>query len=145
MKQNIPFAMLLRAIRYCSTFQSYLDERGKLRMDLLLNKYPIKVIDQQFNRMLQRFNINEPVTMYNYITLRQRVIDTPYKEKTPIDYKKTLFAHFTYCSNMTTFPRKFHTLWNKYFEHSPINEVTPVLGTRNVKNLQRQLVHTRHS
>jgi hypothetical protein len=145
MKQNIPFTMLLRAIRYCSKFQSYLDERGKLRMDLLVNKYPIKLVDQQFNRMLQKFNINEPLTMYNYDTLRQRVIDTPYKEKVPIDYTKTLFAHFTYCSNMTTFPKKFHTLWNKYFEHSPINEVTPILGTRNVKNLQRQLVHTRHS
>ncbi|CAF4386938.1 unnamed protein product, partial [Rotaria sordida] len=32
--------MLLRAIRYCSSFQVYLDEREKLRMALLLNKYP---------------------------------------------------------------------------------------------------------
>ena len=46
---------------------------------------------------------------------------------------------------MKTFPRNFHTLWNKYFEQSPINEVTPILGTRNVKNLPRQLVRTRHS
>jgi len=83
--------------------------------------------------------------MYNYNTLRQRVIDTSYEEKVPTDYKKTLFVHFTYCSDMATFPRKFHTLWNKYFEHSPINEVNPILGTRNVHNLQRQLVHTRHS
>jgi len=145
MKQNIPFAMLLRAIRYSSTFPDYLNERGKLRMDLLVNKYPVKIIDQQFNHMLQKFNINEPLSIYNYDTFRQRVIDTPYKEKVPIDYKKTLFVHFTYCSNMTTFPRKFHSLWNKYFEQSPINEVTPILGTRNVNNLQRQLVHTRHS
>ena len=79
MKRNIPFTLLLRTIRYCSTFQSYLDERGKLRMDLLLNKYPIKFIDQQFIRMLQKFNVNEPINMYNYNTLRQRVINTPYE------------------------------------------------------------------
>lgn len=45
MKKNIPYTMLLRAIRYCSTFQSYIDEKEKLRMALLLNKYPNKVID----------------------------------------------------------------------------------------------------
>ncbi len=77
--------------------------------------------------------------------MRQQVIDTPYNDKVPIDYRKTLFVHFTYCSNMTTFPRKFHELWNEYFEQSPINEVTPILVTRNVKNLQRQLVYNRHS
>ncbi|CAF1074706.1 unnamed protein product [Rotaria sordida] len=37
MKKNIPFTILLRAIRYCSIFQAYLDEREKLRMALLLN------------------------------------------------------------------------------------------------------------
>ena len=52
MKKNIPFTMLLRAIRYCSTFLSYLDERGKLRINLLVNNYPAKFIDQQFNHML---------------------------------------------------------------------------------------------
>ncbi|CAF1492784.1 unnamed protein product [Adineta steineri] len=114
-------------------------------MDLLVNKYPIKFIDQHLNRLLLKFNINELLNMYNYNTLRQRVIDTPYEEKAPVDYKKTLFVHFTYCQNMTTFPRKFHSLWNKYFKQSPINEVTPILGTRNVNNLQRRLVHTRHT
>lgn len=38
--------MLLRAIRYYSTFRAYLDERAKLRMALLLNKYPSKFIDE---------------------------------------------------------------------------------------------------
>jgi hypothetical protein len=46
MKKNIPFTMLLRAIRYCSTFEAYLDECDRLRMALLLNKYPGKFIDQ---------------------------------------------------------------------------------------------------
>ncbi len=30
MKKNIPFAILLRAIKYCSTFEAYLNEREKL-------------------------------------------------------------------------------------------------------------------
>ena len=55
MKKNIPFAMLLRAIRYCSTFESYLKERESLRMALLLNKYPKYLIHDQFNWVLQKF------------------------------------------------------------------------------------------
>jgi hypothetical protein len=54
-----------------------------------------------------------------------------------------MFVHFTYCTNMQTFPMKFHTLWHKYFEESPINEITPILGTRNVDNLQKRLTSTR--
>ncbi|CAF1059731.1 unnamed protein product, partial [Didymodactylos carnosus] len=142
MKKNIPFAMLLRAIRYCSTLQAYLEERGKRKMDLLLNKYPGKIIDQQFNLVLQKFNINQTFTIHNYNLLREQVINTSFKEKVPIDHRRTIFVHFTYCTNMATFPKKFHTLWNKYFGESPINDITPILGTRNTDNLQRRLVHT---
>ncbi|CAF1365707.1 unnamed protein product [Rotaria sordida] len=142
MKKNIIFTMLLRAIRYCSTFQDYLNEREKLRMALLLNKYPNKFIDEQFNNILLKLN-TQSLTCNNYINCRQEVIDSPIREKVPVDYCKTIFVHFTYCSSMRTFPRKFHTLWNKYFGESPINEVLPVLGTRNVKNLQRRLIYTR--
>ncbi|CAF4181237.1 unnamed protein product, partial [Rotaria sordida] len=143
MKKNIIFTMLLRTIRYCSTFQDYLNEREKLRMALLLNKYPNKFIDEQFNMILSKLDIIQPLTCNNYDNFRQRVIYSPIKEKVTVDYCKTMFAHFTYCSSMRTFPRKFHTLWNKYFGESPINEVKPILGMRNVNNLQRRLVHTR--
>ena len=142
MKKNIIFTMLLRAIRYCSTLHAYLKERSKLRMALLLNKYPGHFIDQQFNAVLQKFNINEIFTTNNYNSIRQKVITTPYKEKVPIDYSTKMFVHFTYCSNMKKFPQKFHALWNKYFGESPINDITPILGTRNVPNLQRRLVNT---
>ena len=145
MKKNIPFAMLLRAIRYCSSFRSYINERESLCMALLLNKYPGHFIDQQFSRVLQKFNISQPLNRNNYETFRHKVINTPIQEKQLIDYGKTIFVHFTYCSNMRTFPLKFHTLWDKYFGESPINEVIPILGTRNADNLQRRLVHTRES
>ena len=64
------------------------------------------------------------------------------KEKIVADYDKTMFVHFTYCSSMKNFPKQFHKMWNKYFGESPINEIVPVLGTRNANNLQRQLMHT---
>jgi hypothetical protein len=44
---------------------------------------------------------------------------------------------------MKTLPTKFHILWNRYFSESPINEVRAVLGTRNMNNLQQQLVHNK--
>ncbi|CAF1260589.1 unnamed protein product [Rotaria sordida] len=143
MKKNIIFTMFLRTIRYCSTFQAHLNEREKLRMALLLSKYPNGIIDKQFDHVLSKFNIDQPLDFNNYNLIRQKIIETPIKERIPMDYGKTMFVHFTYCSNMRTFPVKFHILWNKYFGESPINEVLPVLGTRNVKNLQRQLTNTR--
>jgi hypothetical protein len=81
----------------------------------------------------------------NYDTFRQKVFDIPIQEKVPMDYGTTMFVRFTYCSNMKTFPKTFHTLWNKYFIEPPINEIIPILGTRNVDNLQRRLVDTRQS
>ncbi|CAF4206126.1 unnamed protein product [Rotaria sordida] len=132
MKKNIPFTMLFRAIKYCSTFQTYLDEREKLRMALLLNRYPNKIIEQQFNNVLLRFNIDQPLTAINYDKYRQNVLDSPYTERIEIDYDKVMFIHFTYCSSMKGFPLKFHTIWNKYFGESPINEIRPILGTHKI-------------
>ncbi|CAF4078923.1 unnamed protein product, partial [Rotaria sordida] len=90
--------MLLRAIRYCSSFQVYLDEREKLRMTLLLNKYPNKFIDEQFNNVLIKLNIDQSLNNINYNIFRQQVINAPIKEKVSVDYRKTIFVHFTYCS-----------------------------------------------
>ncbi|CAF1092235.1 unnamed protein product [Rotaria sordida] len=125
MKKNIVFTMLLRVIRYCSTFQAYLDEREKLRMALMVKKYPNEFIQEQFNHVLLKLNINQPLTCSNYSNYRQRIIDSPVKEKIPIDYINSML----YGTNT--------------FGESPINEVIPVLGTRNVNNLQRRLMHTR--
>ncbi|CAF4633461.1 unnamed protein product, partial [Rotaria sp. Silwood1] len=143
MKVNIPYAMLIRAIKYCSTFETYLNEREKLRMTLLLNKYPGEFIEKQIRRVFQKHNLIEPLSTSNYKTSREKLIYLDKKEKIPIDYGKTMFIHFTYCLNMKTFPAKFHALWDKYFIESPINEIKPVLGTRNVKNLQQQLIRNK--
>ena len=144
-KKNIPFALLLRAIRYCSTFEDYLNELAKLRMALLMNRYPSKFIDNQFTRLFSKLDIHEILTTTNYPQYRKKIIDSPIQTKLPIDHGTKMFVHFTYCTNMRTFPKQFHELWNKYFEESPVNEIIPVLGTRNLPNLQRRLVHTRES
>ncbi|CAF1505381.1 unnamed protein product, partial [Adineta ricciae] len=145
MKKNIPFAMFLRAIRYCSTFNAYLQERESLRMALLLNKYPGDLITSQFNRVLSKFEINDQLSIRNYERLRDQLIQSfhPSRDRTPFDHGKMMFVHYTYCTNMKSFPMKFHNLWHKYFDNSPINEITPILGTKNVDNLQKRLVHTR--
>jgi hypothetical protein len=139
-KKNIPFTMLLRAIIYCSEFDTFINEREKLRMALLLNKYPGYFIDMQFNRLLMKFNVEQPLIKENYNSIREKIIYAPFQEKIQIDYGRNMFIHFTYCSNMRNFPSKFHALWDKYFNESPINEIRPVLGTRNVKNLLRKML-----
>ncbi|CAF4416031.1 unnamed protein product [Rotaria socialis] len=117
------------------------DEREDLRMALLLNKYPGKFIDNQFNRVLKNRNITQSLTSNNYNMIRKNIIYNIIKEeKIPTDHYRTMFIHFTYCLNIRTLPTKFHTLWNKYFSESPINEIIPVIGTRNVQNSQKQLV-----
>lgn len=143
MKRNIPFAMLLRAIRYCSTFSSFLDEKAKLRLALLINKYPSRFIDGQFNRLFNKFNINAILTEHNYNQYRQIIINSSIAIKPPIDHGISMFVHFTYCSNMKGFPQYFHELWQKYFGESPINDITPILGTKNTYNLQQRLVYTK--
>ena len=139
-KMNIPFAMILRAIRYCSTFETFTQERESLRLSLLLNRYPNKLIEEQFQKMFEKFNTKQPRTASEYITIRSKIISTPIKEKTQTDYEYNMFVHFTFCSSMKHFPRQFHLLWHKYFETSPINDVKPVLGTRNSDNLLRTLI-----
>ncbi|CAF5151923.1 unnamed protein product, partial [Rotaria magnacalcarata] len=132
--------------RYCSTFKAFLDEREDLRMALLLNKYPGNFIDNQFNRVLKKCNITQSLNSNNYNTIRKNIIyNIIEEEKLPTDHYRTMFIHFTYCLNIRTLPTKFHTVWNKYFSESPINEIVPVIGTRNVQNLQKQLVKNKQS
>ena len=68
------------------------------------------------------------------------VIDAHVIVEVAVYYGKTMFVYFTYCSSIKTFRSKFNALWNKYFGESPINEVVPVLGTRNVKRLRRRSI-----
>ncbi|CAF4036847.1 unnamed protein product [Rotaria magnacalcarata] len=111
-------------------------ERQPIKQVVLIGNF----IDNQFNRVLKKCNITQSLTSNNYNTIRKNIIYNIIKEeKIPADHYRTMFIHFTYCLNIRTLPTKFHTLWNKYFSESPINEIIPVIGTRNVQNLQKQL------
>ena len=50
-KKNIPFEALIRAIRYCSSYGAFKREETHICMSLLLNKYPINFILEQFERV----------------------------------------------------------------------------------------------
>ena len=111
MKRNIPYEMLLRRIKYCSTSQTYLDEREQLRMSLLLNKYPGDFINKKFGRLLIKFNVKQPLEETNYHEIRNIIIHASVKkEQIPIDFHRSLFIYFTYCTKMKHFPSKFHAL-----------------------------------
>jgi len=144
-KKNIPFAMLLRSIKYCSTFEAYLDERETIRMALLLNKYPNNFIDNQFNRIFTKYNINTHLTHENYTNERNKIINKPITKEDQLNtkYNQSMYIHFTYCISMVNFPKKFNELWKKYFEDSPINDINPILCTRNTNNLQLRLTYNR--
>ena len=144
MKKNIPFAMLLRAIPYCSSFQLYVNERESLKIALLLNKYPNKLIQEQFLRVFKKFDLHEQLSTHTYDQCRSKILTNPYQEKLSIDYETNIFIHFTYCLNMRRFPVHFHALWKKYFAHSPINDINPILGTRNVDNFAKQLIYNKN-
>ena len=143
MKKNIPFTMLLRAIRYCSSFHSYVAEREALRVALLLHEYPGSFIAAQFDSFLKKFKIEQAIDAHNYSDIREQAISSSKSEKISIEYGTHLFVHLTYCTNMRSFPRLFHTLWQKYFAQSPISHITPILGARNVDNLHRQMVQNK--
>jgi hypothetical protein len=141
-KRNIPYVALVRAIRYSSTFQAYINERESIRMALLLNKYTGDFIDRQFERVLSDFKI-EHLNVRNFLTMRDKVIKQEKTQKAPFEFDKSIFVHFTYCSSMKNFPFQFRRLWEKYFAQSPIADIKPVIGTRNVGNLQQRLMHTK--
>jgi hypothetical protein len=143
-KENIPFTMIYRAIFYCSSFELYVKERESLRIALLMNKYPNNFIDAQFNRLLKKYDIHETLSSFNYDKYRRTIVCSTKVEQMP-DRKDKLFVHLTYCRQMRNLPLLFHSLWQKYFGESPINDVRPVLGIRNVYNIHRRLVTTRAS
>ena len=110
MKNIVVFSMLLRAFRYCSTFQAYPDEREKLRMALLVDKYPNRFIHEQFNDVLLKLNVDQLLSFNSYGNYRKEVIEAHVIVKVAVDYGKTMFVHFTYYSSIKTFPSKFNAL-----------------------------------
>ncbi|CAF4499494.1 unnamed protein product, partial [Rotaria socialis] len=90
-------------------------------------------------RDLMKFDVPEPIHSHEYEKIRSTIISRQYQSQQPIDYENNIFIHFTFCSSMRQFPKEFHNLWQKYFNSTPITDIQPILGTRNVHNLQQEL------
>lgn len=90
--------------------------------------------------MFKKFDSRQPSDFRHYDRLRTMIISKQHDDRQLPDYDNNLFIHFTFCRSMRQFPKQFVVLWQKYFSMSPISEVKPILGTKNVNNLHRDLV-----
>lgn len=104
-KKNNPFAMLLRAIQYCSTFDLFVQERESFRMSFIINRYRNKLIEEQFQNMFKKFNEKQTLTVEDYDEVRKIIIFFQSHEKLPTDYENNICIHLTLSSSMRQFPK----------------------------------------
>ena len=93
--------------------------------------------------MFNAFHLIQPSNITEYHLARQTIISSEQNEKQSVDYENNIFIHFTFCTSMLRFPNQFSSLWHKYFASSPIQDLNPILGPRNVNNLQLDLISKR--
>jgi hypothetical protein len=140
-KKNIPFAALVRAIRYSSSYIAFKHEEAHICMSLLLNKYPISFILKQFERVSQTFQCAIP-TRKNYSDIRKIFLGAADNnvKKAGIDFNVNILCHFSYCKGMHDFSTRFHKLWDDCFSDTAIYSKKPIVGSRRLDNLQDYLV-----
>jgi hypothetical protein len=140
-KKNIPFVALVRAIRYSSSYSAFQREVAHICMSLLLNKYPIRFILKQFERVTQTFQCAVP-NRKNYSSIRRVFLHTAdnITKKAKIDFEVNILCHFSYCKGMNDFPTRFHKLWNDCFSDTAICNMIPIVGSKKLDNLQDYLV-----
>jgi hypothetical protein len=116
-------------------------------MSLLLNKYPIKFIRQQFERVPQTFQCAVP-TGKNYSIIRKIFLDAANNNvkndknvrKAKIDFEVNILCHFSYCKGMHDFSTRFHKLWNDCFSDTAIYNMKPTGGSKRLNNLKDYLI-----
>ena len=110
--KNIPFSGLLRAVRICSHKEDLREEIEKIRITLLLNKYPPKFIDNHFKRFFETLTGERESKLLlsdKHNEYRDRVLDVQWnrKEKQKINFDKDILLHFTYTPSLARFGSKF--------------------------------------
>jgi len=148
--KNIPFSALLRAVRICSHINNLAEEIEKVRITLLLNKYPPNFIDRHFQRFFEvltgqkhsKLLLSEQHSIY-----RDKVLDIGWnkREKKGIDFNKDILLHFTYTPSLARFGSKFHSLWQEIFEETPLSDISVIFAHRLTDNLKNILVHKKPS
>ena len=74
-------------------------------------------------------------------------INVPEIEKAPARATRTgqdrLILHYTYEQRLESYKRDFHHVWQSIFTNTPVMDTRVIIGHRNSRNLQRELVHKR--
>jgi hypothetical protein len=58
-------------------------------------------------------------------------------------FDKNLIIHYTYEKRLRSNKTVIHQLWNQIFQQTPVIQSRLIIGTRNILNLTRELVHRR--
>ncbi|CAF4763576.1 unnamed protein product, partial [Rotaria sp. Silwood2] len=148
--RNIPYAAALRLTRICSQSDDLREELDKLRIMLLLNKYPPKFVDQQITRFYKDLTgekssdalLGKEHGKYREITLNEQWNK---KAKRPIDFKNDILCHFSYTLALARFGTNFHQIWNEIFEGTPLDNTHIVYANRLTDSLKQLLVKKRPS
>jgi hypothetical protein len=148
--KNIPFSALLRAVRICSHSEDLKDEIEKIRITLLLNKYPPKFIDNHFRRFFETLTgqkDSQLILSERHNEFRDKTLDAHWnkKERAKINFDKDILLHFTYTPSLAQFGAKFHQIWQEIFEETPLNDIPVIFAYRLADNLKSILIHKKPS
>jgi hypothetical protein len=147
--KNIPFAALLRATRICSHREDLASEIEKIRITLLLNKYPSHFIDRQFRRYYEAVTQQLDTKLLlgdQHDRYRNKVLDIDWnKSRKQVSLDKNIIVHFTYTPSLARFGARFHQIWQEIFEETPLSDIPVVFAHRLTDNLKSILVHKKPS
>jgi hypothetical protein len=146
--RNIPYAAALRATRICSHPEDLRQELDKIRVMLLLNKYPPKFINQHMNRFykdLTEKQSSDTLLSKEHGKYRERVLDDKWnkKEKRKIDFKNDILCHFSYTPALACFGKNFHQIWTEIFDGTPLDETQIIYANKLTDSLKNLLVKKR--
>jgi hypothetical protein len=113
--RNIPHAAALRATRICSHAEDLQRELDKIRVMLLLNKYPPAFINKHVGRFSHELTGDRtPRTLLgnNHKTFREIVMDLAWnkKDRRKINFGTDILVHFSYSPSLAHFGSHFHQI-----------------------------------
>ncbi|CAF2080919.1 unnamed protein product [Rotaria magnacalcarata] len=148
--RNIPYSAALRATRICSHSEDLYHELEKIRITLLLNKYPPRFIDKHIGRFFQDLTgitTSETLLGNDHSKFRELVLDTTWnkKEKRQINFGTDILLHFTYAPSLANFGTHFHQIWQEIFEGTPLDDIPVIYANRLTDSLKHILVQKKPS
>ena len=148
--RNIPYAATLRAARICSHPEDLRFEIDRIRIILLLNKYPPSFINRHVGRFFQDLTGTQAPDILlgkDHSKFRNRVLGLGWnrKEKRKIKFDKDILLHFSYTPSLEKFGAKFHQIWQEIFEGTPLDDVPIIYANRVTDSLRHLLVKKRPS